>query len=121
MKHCLIVDDSDVIRKVAKRILEELNVTSTEAENAQEALERCRQAMPDAILLDWHMPVMAPIDFIERLRRETDGDQPVGFYCTTENDAADISRALGAGANAFIMKPFDLESIEYTFHSAGLL
>ena len=65
MKHCLVVDDSDVIRKVAKRILEEINITSTEAETADQALELCRQALPDAILLDWSMPSMRPIEFIE--------------------------------------------------------
>ena len=121
MKHCLIVDDSEVIRKVAKRILEDINFTSTEAETLDEAFERCKKAVPDAILVDWHMPAGNPHELIERLRSETDGDQPVIFYCTSEYDAEDISRALKAGADRYIMKPFDRDSIVHGFASAGLL
>ena len=121
MKHCLVVDDSSVIRKVARRILEGLYLTSTEAENGQEALERCRAAMPDVILLDWHMPVMSGLDFLTALRSEKGGDDPMVFYCTTENDADDISRAIEAGADEYILKPFDREIIEAKFHETGVL
>ncbi len=121
MKHCLVVDDSDVIRKVAKRILEEINITSTEAETADQALELCRQALPDAILLDWSMPSMRPIEFIELLRAEAGGDQPVIFFCTSEYDREHISEAMKAGADRYLMKPFDRESIAQGFASVGLL
>jgi two-component system chemotaxis response regulator CheY len=121
MKHCLIVDDSEVIRKVAKRVLEEINFTSTEAETFDEAYERCRKAAPDAILLDWHMPAGNPHELIERLRADSTGDQPVIFYCTSEYDPEDISRAFKAGADRYLMKPFDRESIVHGFASAGLL
>jgi two-component system chemotaxis response regulator CheY len=58
MKSCLVVDDSSVIRKVARRILEDLSFEITEAEDGAQALDACRREMPSAILLDWNMPVM---------------------------------------------------------------
>src|SRR3546814_4727661 len=63
MKSCLVVDDSKVIRKVARRILETLNFTVSEAGDGQEALVACRQSPPDVVLLDWNMPVMSGMDF----------------------------------------------------------
>src|SRR5436305_15066822 len=71
MKTCLVVDDSSVIRKVARRILEGLDFKITEAEDGQQALEQCRGAMPDAVLLDWNMPVMDGYDFLKALRQSS--------------------------------------------------
>src|SRR5437660_8758738 len=76
MKTCLVVDDSSVIRKVARRILEGLDFKITEAEDGQQALEQCRGSMPDAVLLDWNMPVMDGYDFLKALRRMPGGDTP---------------------------------------------
>ena len=73
MKHCLVVDDSAVIRKVARRILDELNFTTSEAENGFDALDQCRTSMPDAVLLDWNMPEMDGIAFLVALRKESGG------------------------------------------------
>ena len=77
MKHCLIVDDSRVIRKVARKILEDLQFTIDEAEEGGAALELCRRSMPDAVLLDGHMPNMSGIEFLRALRREMGGAKPV--------------------------------------------
>jgi two-component system chemotaxis response regulator CheY len=121
MKTCLIVDDSSVIRKVARRILEGLDFQISEAEDGQEALEACREKMPDAILLDWNMPRMDGYEFLRMLRRLPDGDRPKVVFCTTENDVAHIARALHAGANEYIMKPFDREIVEAKFQEVGLL
>ena len=76
MKSCLVVDDSSVIRKVARRILEDLSFTITEAEDGQQALERCQAEMPDAILLDWNMPVMDGLEFLAQLRQLQNGEKP---------------------------------------------
>jgi len=119
MRHCLIVDDSDVVRRVAKRVLEELHFTSTEAETADEAMEYCKRAMPDLILLDWHMPMLPPQEFLSALRRSPGGDQPTIIYCTTENDEFDIARARQNGANEILMKPFDTEDLHQKLRSAG--
>ena len=121
MKTCLVVDDSSVIRKVARRILEGLDFQIGEAENGEEAIEACRQQIPDAILLDWNMPKMDGYEFLRVLRRLPGGDRPKVVFCTTENDVAHIARALHAGANEYIMKPFDKDIVEAKFQEVGLI
>jgi len=121
MKTCLVVDDSRVIRKVARRILEGLQFDCDEAGDGAAALDKCRARMPDAILLDWNMPVMNGMDFMAALRREPGGDNPVVVFCTTENDMQKITEALRAGADEYIMKPFDSEIIQAKFAHVGLL
>ena len=121
MKNCLIVDDSSVIRKVARRILEGLDFEISEAEDGEQALDVCRRHMPDAVLLDWNMPRMDGYEFLRALRRMPDGDRPKVVFCTTENDVAHIARALHAGANEYIMKPFDKEIVEAKFQEIGLI
>jgi two-component system chemotaxis response regulator CheY len=111
MKTCLVVDDSEVVRKVARHILEHLQFAASEAGTGQEALDACARAMPDAILLDSHIPPMATVSFLSALRAMPNGDKPVVIYCTTENDPAEIARALRAGADDYIIKPFDRESL----------
>src|ERR1044072_5377971 len=101
MKTGLVVDDSSVIRKVARTVLERLEFKITEGEDGQQALEQCRAALPDAVLLDWNMPVMDGYDFLKALRRLPGGDQPKGVFCTTANDVAHIARALSGGANEY--------------------
>lgn len=121
MKHCLVVDDSAVIRKVARRILEGLSFRISEAENGEQALVVCRAEMPDAILLDWNMPVMDGYQFLRELRKLPDGGDPKVVFCTTENDLAHIARAMHAGANEYIMKPFDKEIMTAKFQEVGLV
>lgn len=110
-----------MIRKVARKILEELDFECVEAADGSEALEACRKQMPDAVLLDWNMPVMNGLDFVKALRREDGGDKPVVVFCTTENDMAHITEALRAGADEYVMKPFDGEIIESKLQQTGLL
>ncbi len=121
MKSCLVVDDSGVVRKVARRIVEALEFQVTEAEDGSVALDVCRQALPDAVLLDWNMPVMDGLEFLVQLRSLPGGDAPKVVFCTTENGMDHISRALAAGANEYIMKPFDKEIVEAKFQEVGLI
>ncbi len=121
MKSCLVVDDSKVVRMVARKILEGFNFRIEEAENGEEAMRLCRRKMPDAILLDWNMPVMSGIEFLRTLRQMEGGGDPVVVFCTTENDMSHIQEAIGAGANEYIMKPFDSEILESKFQQVGLL
>jgi two-component system chemotaxis response regulator CheY len=121
MKSCLVVDDSKVIRMVARQILEDLGFSIAEAVDGQQALTACKTQMPDAILLDWSMPIMSGIEFLRELRKSKGGDAPVVVFCTTENDMARISEAIEAGANEYVMKPFDREIIEAKFSQVGLL
>jgi two-component system chemotaxis response regulator CheY len=121
MRTCLVVDDSTVVRKIARRILEEMDFQVVEAEDGEKALEVCKRAMPEAILLDWNMPNMDGYEFLGNLRRMEGGDAPKVVFCTTENDIDHISRALAAGANEYIMKPFDKEIISAKFAEVGLI
>jgi two-component system chemotaxis response regulator CheY len=121
MKSCLVVDDSRVVRKVARRIVEDLGFSCEEAEDGQKAYEHCSKQMPDAILLDWNMPVMSGIEFLEKLRAMPNGQTPKVVFCTTENDMAHIQRAMTAGANEYIMKPFDGDIIQSKFSQIGLI
>jgi two-component system, chemotaxis family, chemotaxis protein CheY len=119
-KHCLVVDDSPVIRKVARRILENMNFIILEAEDGAKALDVCSVHMPDAILLDWNMPVMDGYEFLKVLRTVENGKKPKVVFCTTENDVAHIARAMHAGADEYIMKPFDKEILTVKFQEIGL-
>lgn len=121
MKTCLVVDDSRVIRKVARRILEDIGFEIAEASDGMEALAWCRAAMPDAVLLDWNMPMMTGIEFLRHLRLEPGGDKPIVVFCTVENDIERIREALDCGANEYIMKPFDGDIIASKFAEAGLV
>jgi two-component system, chemotaxis family, chemotaxis protein CheY len=121
MKTCLIVDDSRVVRKVAGRIVHDLGFSFREAEDGQKAYEACLESMPDGIILDWNMPVMSGIEFLEKLRQMENGNHPKVVFCTTENDISHIQRAMHAGANEYIMKPFDSEIIQSKFIQVGLM
>jgi two-component system chemotaxis response regulator CheY len=121
MKTCLVVDDSSVVRKIARRILEELGFEIVEAEDGEKALEACKSAMPTAILLDWNMPVTDGYEFLGNLRRMPGGDVPKVVFCTTENGMDHIARALDAGANEYIMKPFDKDIVTAKFQEVGLV
>jgi two-component system, chemotaxis family, chemotaxis protein CheY len=121
MKTCLVVDDSSVVRKIARQILEGLDFQIIEAADGEKALEVCKRGLPDAILLDWNMPVMDGFEFLGHLRHMPGGDAPKVVFCTTENDVDHIARALGGGANEYIMKPFDKEIVAAKFQEVGLI
>ncbi len=121
MKTCLIVDDSKLVRSITSKILVDLELQTQEAENGQLALEQCRESMPDLILMDWHMPVMNGLECLQQLRSMPGGDGPIVVFCTSENEIDKISQAVNAGANEFIMKPFDSEIMRSKLESVGLL
>ncbi len=121
MKSCLIVDDSKVVRMVARKILHELNFETLEAADGSAALDICKKQIPDAVLLDWNMPVMDGIEFLRALRKLPGGSASIVVFCTTENDIDHIQTAIEAGANEYIMKPFDSEIIQAKFQQVGLL
>ena len=119
-KTCLVVDDSKVIRKVARHILESLDLTVTEAVDGQDALTQCEASLPDVVLLDWNMPVMSGMEFLKLLRQRGHSDQPKVVFCTTENDMAHIRAALEAGADEYVMKPFDRETLHIKLQLVGV-
>ena len=107
MKTCLIVDDSRVIRKVSRHMVETLGFTVEEAADGQEALAMCDKAMPDVILLDWNMPVMSGIEFVAELRRIECDNRPKVVFCTNKSNALDYEQAIAAGADDYVIKPFE--------------
>jgi two-component system chemotaxis response regulator CheY len=115
LKSCLVVDDSSVVRKVARRILEDIDFIVDEAEDGQEAFDKCKAEMPDAILLDWQMPVMSGQEFLKQLRAYDGGDKPKIVFCTLENDIGQLAMAYKAGANDYMLKPFDRDILEAKF------
>ena len=121
MKSCLIVDDSRVIRKVARQIFESLDFSCEEAEHGQFALQFCQKKMPDVILLDWNMPVMDGMDFLLALRKMPNGGESVVVFCTTENDMKHIQQAMANGANEYIMKPFDADIVRSKLSQLGVI
>jgi two-component system chemotaxis response regulator CheY len=120
MRSCLVVDDSKVIRKVARHILETLNFAVDEAEDGREAMTRCEAAMPDVILLDWNMPVMSGMDFLRALRETSLSSRPKVVFCTTENGMAYIRAAIEAGADEYVMKPFDRDTLQSKLQIVGV-
>ena len=119
VKTCLIVDDSRIIRKVSRRIVEGLGYEVDEAADGSEALTYCASMMPDLILLDWNMPVMDGITFLRRLRGHPGGDKPKVLFCTIETQPDRIAEALSAGADEYVMKPFDGEILQSKLAEVG--
>lgn len=117
---CLLVDDSRIVRSVTRKILEPLGFGIREAEDGAVALEKCREAMPDMIVLDWNMPVMDGLTFLMQLRMMEKGRHPKVIFCTTENDTKAIAQALECGADEYIMKPFDQEILLSKLNQLGL-
>lgn len=120
MKRCLIADQSEVIRKVARHYLEKAQLEVLEAESADAALALIREKTPEAVILDWRLPGKTTIEILSTLRFGDKSKRPLVVYATTENDPADISRAFSAGADSYLLKPFDQAMFMETMSNAGI-
>lgn len=121
VRQCLVVDDSRVVRKAARRFMEGFGFTVREAGDGSEALIACRELLPELVLLDWNMPVMDGLSFLRAARAEFGRDHPVVVLCTTEIAFERIVEALEAGAQEYVMKPFDAEILGSKLTQLGLL
>jgi len=122
MKTILVVDDSPLIRKAIRRIVEPLGFAVEEAGNGAEAMQYVEtRAAPDLILLDVEMPEMDGISFLKALRNRPELPQPPIVMCTSRNSVATIAEALQAGANEYIMKPFDGAILGAKLEGIGLV
>lgn len=118
-KTCLVVDDSRVIRKITRQIVERVGYDVVEAENGSEALTRCKVEMPDLILVDWDMPVMTGLEFVTALRRLENGFRPKVVFCTSKGTSMDVNQAFEAGADEYVTKPFDSEVLQEKLKRIG--
>jgi two-component system chemotaxis response regulator CheY len=107
MKRCMFVDDSSVIRKVAKRILGGPDMFVVEAGSGLEALDMCQAEMPDIIVVDSALADMTAVEFIQRARAISEFAKPQIMLCLTEVDIGAIMRAKRAGAQGYLLKPFN--------------
>ncbi len=121
MKTCLIVEDSNVIREIALRILTDLGISASESETAAEALEKCREAKPDVVLLDWDLPSLGALDMLRGVADLPVEQRPTIILCATENDPQQFTLAKAAGAAHYLLKPFDRLSIELKLAEIGLI
>lgn len=121
MTTALVVDDSRVVRGFICKILEAIGFEVQQAENGVLAKEACEKSMPDVIIVDWNMPEMNGLEFVEALRAMPNGQEPKVVFCTTENDIKHIVKAIESGADEYIMKPFDRAILETKLHQVGIL
>jgi len=118
---CLIVDDSRTVRRVIRSMLEELDMNCQEAEDGEKAFEACATDMPDLIVLDWNMPNVTGIEFLENLRATANGTHPKVLFCTTENSMERIMKGMNAGADEYLMKPFDKALMHSKLQQLGIV
>ena len=109
---CLIVDDSDVVRKIMRNTVEGLGFQADDVGSVQEARLRCKRRLPDLILLDWHVPGEDPLDFLAAVRSMPKGRNVKIIYVVTDNDPAEIGRAIAGGADDTLVKPFYRVNLE---------
>jgi len=118
---CIVVDDSQTIRMLLVKIMENFGFSVIEAESGEEALDLCRRENPDVIISDWRLPIMDGIDVLYKIRADRRIPQPKFIFCATVSDIEDMQMALDGGADDFIMRPFDEEIISSKLAILGLL
>ena len=109
----LIIDDSPTMRMIIARELLEMHCEVKEARDGKEGLEALKRDSDwDFILLDWNMPIMDGITFLRALRKLEGGASPKVVFCTTETGVDHLREAFDAGADEYIMKPFDAAMLQ---------
>lgn len=121
MKRCLVVDDSKIVRKVVRKIIEGLSFEVFEAEDGKAAIEQLKTQPVEVMILDWNMPVMDGLECMKALRADSTIAQPKIIFCTTENDFEKIQMAMMAGADEYVMKPFDEAIIKGKLQQLGII
>ena len=120
-KHCLIVENSEIVRRVTMHMLKALSFDVAEVTDGNDAIVACAAEMPDAIILDWTIAPHRGLDCLEALRQLPGGDRPFIFYSMTELDGSEWQRARDAGANDVLVKPYDRELLRNKLVAAGLM
>ncbi|MEZ5870961.1 MAG: response regulator [Nitratireductor sp.] len=121
MQIFMIVDDSPVIRKVGRRLIEDMGFVVVEAVDAIEALTICRSNMPDVIMVDWDIGGSSGLDLIREIVLLPGSESLKILYCTSELMVAEMTKAKRSGATGFIMKPFNRRVLADKFRQFGLI
>ena len=121
MALCLVIEDMPVTRKIYERMLGNLGFEVALAADVAAGLAICVEMMPDVVLVDWNLPDRDGIDFISELRQLPRGDQPKILMCSIENSIDHIRKAIGAGADEYIMKSFSIDILTEKLRLVGAL
>ncbi len=122
MKRAIVIDDSRAMRSILSRSLEQLGFSVAQAGNGKEALATLTGPTSDSpalALVDWNMPEMSGIDFVTAIRQLHDFDRMRIVMVTTESETANVDRALQAGADEYVMKPFTPEVLRGKLAALG--
>lgn len=116
----LVIDDSRTMRRIISGVLQSLGFETVEAGDGRQALDVLEAGTAvDLACIDWNMPVMDGLSFLKALRQMSGGHVPKVIFCTTEGDMSRITEALAAGADEYIMKPFDEEVLASKLEIVG--
>ncbi len=123
MPKAMVVDDSKAIRMILKKALAEVGYEVCEAPNGQEALSVFQRESSDIslVLVDWNMPQMNGLEFVKNIRSDPRYASVVLMMVTTETEIDQMMKALEAGANEYVMKPFTKEIIADKLRLLGVL
>ena len=117
----LVIDDSRAIRLILGRMLRELGLDVVEAADATEALDRLSEGLkPGLVLVDWNMPGMTGLEFVKAVRQPPFSSTARLVMVTTETEVVQVVRALDAGADEYVMKPFTKEAVLEKLQLLGL-
>ena len=122
MAKALVVDDSRAVRMILARTLKELGYEVREAANGREALEviEAEKTAVTLVLADWNMPEINGLDLLKRLRQDPELSRLVVVMVTTETELDQMTVALEAGANEYVMKPFTKEILVEKLQLVGI-
>jgi two-component system chemotaxis response regulator CheY len=121
MARCLIIEDSSTVSGILADILDELGQLVDTASGPATAMDKCREGLPDLVLLDWDLPDLGALDFLRDLHAESPDNKPLIILMATENDPRQFALARAAGAPYHILKPFDVPTIRSALRKAGVL
>ncbi len=121
MPLCLIVEDSQVIRSVTGSLVERLGLDAAQAETSEEAVEVLQKQKPDVLLVDWDLPSLGALDVLKAVGEIVLEERPYCILTATENEPQHFALARTAGAQAHILKPYDLGSLKEVLEEGGVL
>lgn len=121
--HALVIDDSRAMRMILRRTLTRLGFDVVEAGDGQEALDALAALgeVPALATVDWNMPVMNGLTFIQTVRKDKAYRSMALMMVTTESEHSQVVRALAAGAHEYVLKPFGEDAIQDKLALLGLV